>query len=624
MATPDRDSAPQTLAADVAAPPGAHATAAHLPALDGLRGLALLGVLAFHAEGALPGGYLGVDLFFVLSGFLITRLLLAELDRTRRIDLAAFWARRARRLLPALLLMMPAIALYARLAARPSDLADIRWDSLATLLYVANWRSIYAEKSYWDLFAAPSPLQHTWSLAIEEQFYLVWPLIVVGLLRVAGRRGLLALTIVAALASAAAMFALARPDDSARAYFGTDTRATSILSGAVLAMAVASSPAGARMLREPSAPLRGALDLTGAIAAAVIAWAWWRLDGAHPWLYRGGFWVTEACALVLIACALAARPGVVARVLALAPLRFAGTISYGAYLWHWPVGLTLTPERVGLKGLWLEALRFAVTMSIASASHRFFEQPIRDRRLTFRRPGWVLAGGFAVATATVLLGTAPRPTRSKEELLPVQRVQGPHVDRIRISVHGDSTANTLGWALRGLRDPGLTILMEGDDGFNVLGHDVPPWPPRSADARVLMLSGAFLYGIHVEGRFTKACHPEWDRRFEAKLDPWIASAGAEARRLWVTTVPYPLGRYDTEAYRAEVDCINASIRKIVARHPGVRVLDLAALVCPGGTCPREREGVDIRPDGVHFDLEGARGVAAKVLEELERGVEAAP
>jgi peptidoglycan/LPS O-acetylase OafA/YrhL len=136
----------------------------------------LLGVLAFHANGALPGGYLGVDLFFVLSGFLITRLLLAEHRATGRIDLWSFWVRRARRLFPALLALMPAIGLYATVVSTPAELAGIRADAVATLGYVANWHAILSDRSYWELFLSPSPLEHTWSLAIEEQFYVVWPL----------------------------------------------------------------------------------------------------------------------------------------------------------------------------------------------------------------------------------------------------------------------------------------------------------------------------------------------------------------------------------------------------------------------------------------------------------------
>src|SRR4051794_2930819 len=206
----------------------------HVDALDGLRGVAVLGVLAFHL-GHLRGGFLGVDLFFVLSGFLITSLLLAEWRRDGRIALGAFWARRARRLLPAVLVLIAAIAAYA--ATNPPSVAmhALRGDALATLAYVANWHAIVADHSYWELFSVPSLLAHTWSLAIEEQLYVVWPLIVVVALRF-GRRALLFTALGLGVASAIAMIVLhGDGDPTSRVYFGTDTRAAAVLFGAALA-----------------------------------------------------------------------------------------------------------------------------------------------------------------------------------------------------------------------------------------------------------------------------------------------------------------------------------------------------------------------------------------------------
>jgi peptidoglycan/LPS O-acetylase OafA/YrhL len=153
----------------------------HISALDGARGLAVAGVLLFHG-GHLMGGYLGVDFFFTLSGFLITSLLLAESSRTGGIGLGGFWARRARRLLPALAVLMVGVAVYAVVLAKPEELTQIRGDAFATLGYVANWRQVFAHADYFALFNTPSPLNHTWSLAIEEQFYVIWPLLFVALL----------------------------------------------------------------------------------------------------------------------------------------------------------------------------------------------------------------------------------------------------------------------------------------------------------------------------------------------------------------------------------------------------------------------------------------------------------
>ncbi|HEY2364990.1 MAG TPA: acyltransferase, partial [Polyangiaceae bacterium] len=351
----------------------------HLPALDGIRGAALLGVLFFHAQGVLAGGYLGVDLFFVLSGYLITSLLLAEHARTKRIDLGAFWIRRARRLFPALLSLMPAIALYCWRIAKPDELASLRAEALATLGYVANWRAIVAHKSYWELFARPSPLEHTWSLAIEEQFYVVWPLVVASVLSRFRARAITYVAIGFAVASMIEMAVLGNAESTSRAYMGTDTRATAILAGAALATFVPPRATfDARTVRF--------LDVLGVFALAGLATAWWKLDGMSPFLYRGGFWSTQACGLALILCAIAGRASYVARFMSLAPLRYVGTISYGLYLWHWPVFVVLSGERLHVHGWRLFAIQIAITFAIAIVSFHFFEKPIRERGVPFGKP----------------------------------------------------------------------------------------------------------------------------------------------------------------------------------------------------------------------------------------------
>ena len=230
-------------------------TGQYLPALDGLRAFAVAGVFAYHLGfGWASGGYLGVDLFFVLSGFLITSLLIEEWVTTARIRLGSFWARRARRLLPALFLVLVAIAVYVVLngrfgppgSAAQVDLSGLRGDDLATLFYVANWHAIFAHQSYFAQFSAPSPLEHTWSLAIEEQFYLVWPpvlLLILTLARGAWRRVGMIVTVVGALASAGLMALLYHPAaDPTRLYFGTDTRVFDMLAGATMAMVAAARP----------------------------------------------------------------------------------------------------------------------------------------------------------------------------------------------------------------------------------------------------------------------------------------------------------------------------------------------------------------------------------------------
>src|SRR4051812_22136823 len=234
------------------------------PALDGLRALAVAAVVAFHLdEGRLTGGFLGVDAFFVLSGFLITTLLVLEWRRRAGIGLLAFWGRRARRLLPALLLLMLAVAIFAAIEVPTDELGRLRGDGIAGLFYVANWRFVASGQSYFDLFASPSPFRHLWSLAIEEQFYLVWPLITLGCLRLArGRLRVLAgVAVAGVLASTVLMAVLYQSDDPSRAYYGTDTHAHPILIGVLLAL-VLIDRAGA----SPGA--RRAFDVAGVVALA--------------------------------------------------------------------------------------------------------------------------------------------------------------------------------------------------------------------------------------------------------------------------------------------------------------------------------------------------------------------
>ncbi len=302
----------------------------HLPALDGLRGLALLGVLFFHAGRRAARRIPGRRSVLRFVGFLITSLLLAEHRATGRIALKPFWIRRARRLFPALLSLMPAIAMYGRFFAKPSELASLRSDALATLGYVANWRAIFAHKSYWELFTAPSPLEHTWSLSIEEQFYVVWPLTVALVLRKLSSRFLLVITLILSGLSMAAMVLLYDPERTSRVYLGTDTRAASILFGAALAILVTARTTSTDLPFAKSTVW--ILDGLGLLSLAGLGYAWVKLTGDTPLLYRGGFWLTEMASLVLILCAISGSRSLIARLLSFKPLRWVGTISYGLYL----------------------------------------------------------------------------------------------------------------------------------------------------------------------------------------------------------------------------------------------------------------------------------------------------
>lgn len=372
---------------------------AHQPALDGLRGLAVLGVLAFHA-GHLRGGFLGVDAFFTLSGFLITGLLLAEHTATGRLSLGAFWARRARRLLPALCLVVAVVAASSVWWASAADRPGLRADGLAGLLYVANWHAV--ADGYWGAFASPSPFEHLWSLSIEEQLYVAWPLVVLVLLRRAPRL-LLATTLGLALASSAWLAWMAGADLE-RTYLGTDTRASSLLVGAALAVAVrhrspAPVPSGPRTVADRVA------DAAGLTVVAGLAWAWATVDGTDSRAYQGGL-LAHALAVAAVILLVTRRPaGRVARALSWRPLTAVGLVSYGLYLWHWPVYVVLDPSRTGLDGWDLTAVRVAVTAVLSVASYLLVEQPVRRATWTVPRTGAVAAGAAAVLLPLVLVVT---------------------------------------------------------------------------------------------------------------------------------------------------------------------------------------------------------------------------
>ncbi len=399
-------------------------TGRHLPALNGLRGMAVIGVVAYHLQvGWAKGGYLGVDLFFVLSGFLITTLLLEEWVGTGRVNLGAFWGRRAKRLLPALFLVVAALALYLvcnALFGGPGangliDLSGLRGDAIATLLYVNNWHLIFAHQSYFAQFSTPSPLQHTWSLAIEEQFYLVWPLLLLVLLRYGRRiwrRVGVAVTVTLGVGSSVLMAVLFHPGvDPSRIYYGTDTRLFDLMAGATVAFLAASRP-------QPSAQWRRTLHWVGP-AAAVVLGVFWVLAGTPgglptTFMFEGGFLVCAALAALVVADARLVESGRFARGLAWKPLHFVGTISYGVYLWHWPVIVYLNGARTGLSAWPLNLLRIAVTLAVSTASYYLVERPIRLAKLARRHPPVARARRGRGHRHRHCGGHHPRPGRSDQ------------------------------------------------------------------------------------------------------------------------------------------------------------------------------------------------------------------
>lgn len=618
----------------------------HMPALDGLRGLAVAGVLAFHAGlDVMVGGYLGVSTFFTLSGFLITSLLLRQVDHA--VDVPAFWRRRFRRLMPASLFTIAAVlVVFTPIFATASQRATVRGDSLASLLDVANWWYLLSDDSYGALFVDPSPLLHFWSLAIEEQFYLAFPLLLVGVWKVVqGHKGWLAGCFGALIGAAVALpFVFDMSDD--RVYFGTDTRAPELLIGALLAVVLSSRALRRRLALRTS--WRGAAIWSGAAALSVQMWMWWSLEQSTTWLYRGGFALYALLSAVVITAALLPT-GPVAKLLAAAWIRWLGTRSYGVYLFHWPIFLVFRQELAELGPLLDAVLATALTLLIAECSYRWVELPVRrgDWPSAQRAPLVTIAAVVLVAMMTFLPWTAVdeaeridfdraldsfeqrrAETRSATEVAPTTTVAAtPPVPRI--ATFGDSTAlqTAIGLANYRLETTGTgEVLGDVALGCSVSRFDanrfdvvVPAtdacrdWPltwPQVLDVDrpdiAQLVTGAWeVPDVRLPG----------SRTFSSLGDPTVDAFVLDELRLAADTlsqdgamvlmVLWPAyaswaadGR--SEGYRHQADParmarLHELQRQVAAERPDtVRILDLASWV---GARAEDRS---IRPDGIHF------------------------
>ncbi len=382
----------------------------YLPGLDGMRALAVVAVMLYHANHSwLSGGFLGVEVFFVISGYLITLLLIGEHERTGRVNLGQFWLRRFRRLLPAVLTMMGAMAVYMALFKRQPQ-GRTRGDFLGGIFYSSNWYQIFVGQGY-TANEAFVPFRHLWSLAVEEQFYLVWPLVMVGVLRLGRNRlprvaiwlfGISAwISVMVGILFAGGDVATTCTPEAMNGYWmlfgrcisvndalylGTFSRAGGLMMGAAFAM-----------VWRPMALMRGEvrnkarqLDLLALLGLAWLGLLVWKLtlsgDGHstgirfNPWLFRGGFFMTGLATLMVIA-AVTHQRALMGRLLGNRIFNYIGTRSYGLYLYHWPIyqiirgqsGVPLT------KAQWVLAM--AITLPITEASFRYIETPIRQGRL---------------------------------------------------------------------------------------------------------------------------------------------------------------------------------------------------------------------------------------------------
>jgi len=571
----------------------------YLPAVDGLRAVAVAAVVVFHLGAAwLGGGFLGVDVFLVISGYLITSLLLAEHETRGRIDLVRFWLRRARRLLPALFLVM-AVSLAAMVVLHPDEVARLRGAVLASLAYVTNWYFVFADVPYFEQFGRPSLLLHLWSLAVEEQFYLVWPpLLAIGLALV-GRRVVLALAIAGTAGSAALAWWLFAPfTGTDRIYYGTDTRAVGLLAGVVLALVLP-----AARLAPVSPARRRATDALGLAAAAALAVILVRLDETGARLYQGGFLVTAVVTAVLIHAA--AQPGTwTGRALGTRPLVWVGRRSYGIYLWHWPVIQLTRPEDVAIDGAPRVALQVALTVVAAALSYRFVEAPFRRHGLRGLREALgrgrgatgpalrrTVAAGAVAAVVALAVAVAVAPTRQAglpgiEEAAArdVARPGGPDAEPPApparpVLFVGDSVMLGAAPALR--RTFGAHQVVDAAVGRRfpqgveiVLGH-------------LRTLPGDTAVVVHLGNNYY--VRPE-------DLEGLVRRLPA-GHPLYLVTVRAPLPWQDS---------VNAILRAAPARHPGVTVIDWHAASGEPG----------LLVDGAHTNARGARLYARLIVDAL--------
>jgi len=637
----------------------ARAQISHLPGLDGLRALAVVAVLAFHAGfDWMVGGYLGVSTFFTLSGFLITTLLVHEQRRTGSVDLRSFWSRRYRRLWPASLALLAAVALlFTPLVATAAQQASMRGDLLSSLFEVANWHYILSGDSYGELFLSPSPVLHFWSLAIEEQFYLLFPLVIVVLWRWSRGRpgrlgaGLVLLTVCSVLEP----FVFDLSDD--RIYFGTDTRAAELLLGALLALVLSSERVRVLLVARPQ--LRVGLPLAGLAAFGLQLWWWWSLPQDTWWLYRGGFAGYALLSCVVIA-AVAVPSGPLAGLCGLWALRWVGVRSYGIYLIHWPIYLTVWQVWPELGRVWATALAVSVTFGLAALSFRLLERPVR--RGSWPRPGRGVAP--AVLASVAVLGVilvpwpeseGPTPIDFEDALAEFQQfgavppagsagptstaptaaddtpvpTTAPPPPPLRIAVFGDSTALTSGMGFFTQATPaGLATFVEGQvelgcgvSRFRESRSDLSLepdancpdwrtiWPQRVAPGGIdvaLLMSSVWELPDSVlpDGTSGAIGDPAVDDFIRSEFIAAVDVLSATGALVVIVNAPRfsqwaddGRNEYVVRQYDpARTDRLNQILAEVAAARPDrAVVLDLAA-----GMAGRIEDPV-LRPDGVHFD-----------------------
>ena len=622
-------------------------------ALDGVRGTAMVLFMAFHfGITSLQGAWVGINLFFVLSAYLITRLLIEERARSGWLDAWAFYRRRARRLLPALVVLLVALGVWGTFWAPDEARSSMRGDILSTLFYVQNWHLILRGDRYFELFDNPSYLRHAWTLSVEEQFYVLVPIVVLALLRWVRRREVQAGILLAVAAVSAlwtAHLGVATQDAQTHAYYGTDTRAQALCVGAALAFWTGVRRRRADQVRLPE-PVVAVLGW-GGLAAMVYAYV-----GIAPFqrfMYDDGgiLLFALASAGLVLACA-DDRPSLLRTCLGWAPFAYLGRISYGLYLWHWPVLLWLRRVHPGIGTLPLVVLGMAITLAVAAASYRFVERPVIRGGVRALLPSLRTGRSLVAAAVTAVLvlaftvgGGSSAATASNGPvpmLVPGTPAYTPAATPLKVAIFGDSVPDLLIQHKRPGTYPDLQI-----SNLAVPGCDLLPLPvyynkgQQTADSvqcadhkkrigALLRQSGAsdfVLFGgatisvphLTPQGRKLSLDDPSYRALLVKTLEGFrTAAVSGGVRRMSVVTVPcrdnniahWPaiyqalLNQPRRIIDQASNPVLLNSIITGWARSHGVTVIDLYGTLCSGGFQP-SRNGLNLYADQVHFSPEAS-------------------
>ena len=617
------------------------------PGLDGLRAIAVLGVMAYHEPNlAMAGGFLGVDLFFVLSGFLITGLLLDEHRRSGTVSLRSFWNRRGRRLLPALAAMLLAVVVATTLLGDVDQRRDLPGGLLSAVFYVSNWNLIAQQQSYFDQFTSLSPLQHLWSLAIEEQFYLLWPIVVIACLS-RSRKLLIGVTAVATVTSIGLMAFFLGEGDPSRSYYGTDTRAFALLIGALGALfAWHLRPSGRRTF------------FAGILGLVALAGSFLFINDSDRWMYRGGFVAFAFVALGVII--LASGNTIVSKVMAHPILRKIGFLSYALYLWHWPIRVFATDVRMHLPdtpaghfaGI---AIRLALTFGMAWLSMELIERWFRRSQLGVARfgIGWLGIGavlvGLALLAAPSSGSTIDTSIGLNQSAIRARTLSTPYdPTRPSLLIVGDSVAITLDNGVRQVVDPKVSVVggselgcallqspkaMTFDGRWSEAGTECPDhddyWSKlieaQNPDV-VILLAGAWdLYTRDWGNGPVAPGDREFDQNYRNAIDATLKVLSAKGAEVIVLTTPcfepgpgeragpqHDIRRVQriAQLQRDAVDTLNNSQPQVQAA-----IVDLQSITCDNGFT-ENRDGVAWRPDGVHFSIDGSVVAARWLLDSL--------